>query len=168
MRSTEEVSDVPKKYTAAAIAAGGALAATVAIVARRRPTDADGPAGQAASGWKVVTIERPEAEVLVDGALPAPLDELADVIEVRAEAAPGGRGTELAVRIRPDAADQRSADGERPDPGRLRAALREAKQLLEAGEVATNEPQPEGHRPSTPAGLLVDALSRRSPKEGIL
>ena len=152
------------KRTAAALIAAATAGASVAVVARRRSTDAAGSPDSNESRWRVVTIARPEAEVIVDGALPAPLIELADLIDVRTSAAPGDRGTELAARIRPN-----SAAGDHGDRvGQLRAALRRSKQLLETGEVATNEPQPEGHRPTTPAGLLVDALSRRSPEKGIL
>lgn len=152
------------KRTAAALIAAGTAAASVAIVARRRSTDAADSADSDGSTWGVVTIARPEAEVIVDGALPAPLLELADLIDVRTSAAPGDRGTELAVRIRPGTV---AGDGDER-AGQLRAALRRSKQLLETGEVATNDPQPEGHRPATPAGLLVDTLSRRSPEKGIL
>src|SRR4051794_26993434 len=60
-----------------------------------RPADG----GQAASGWLAVTLLREPSDV--DTAdLPAPLAEFGDRIEVRVRPAPGGKGTELAARLR--------------------------------------------------------------------
>jgi hypothetical protein len=50
----------------------------------------------------------------------------------------------------------------------LRAALREAKQLIEVGEVLRVDPVPHGRRKATPTGALVDVATRRSNEEGVL
>ncbi|MCS5732451.1 hypothetical protein [Herbiconiux daphne] len=148
--------------TAAGIVAGGAVAAIAAVVIRRTAGGGQGSPGHGAR-WRVVTINLEAADVLPGGILPPPLAELEELIEVRTSPAPGGRGTELAARALP------LPDASGDDlPGLIRRALRESKQLLETGELPTNEPQPEGHRPKTPAGLLVDAVTRRSPEEGVL
>jgi hypothetical protein len=160
------------KKAAAVIAVGGVVAAAsavTAVIAQRRGADDSDSA--AAHRWRVVTIGLPEAEVLPGGVLPPPLAELEDLIEMRTAPAPGGRGTELSARARPDqdAAVDTDDTGDDGDlPGLIRRALRESKQLLETGEIPTNEPQPEGDRPKTPAGLLTDAVTRRSPEEGVL
>ena len=44
----------------------------------------------------------------------------------------------------------------------------EAKELLEVGEVLRVDPQPAGHRPVTPAGKALDAITRRAGGEGVL
>jgi hypothetical protein len=153
--------------TVAALVGLGVIAGTAALAATLRATQGSpGTGGGTGTGekdsadrWRVVTVQ---ADVDPQG-LPAPLAGLADQIDIRTAPAPGGRGTELSARPRPGAGDADS-----PLVGRIRRALRESKQLLETDEVATNEPQPEGHRPTTPAGLLVDAVTRRSPEGGVL
>jgi hypothetical protein len=103
------------------------------------------------------------------GELPAPLAELGDRIEVRVRPAPGGKGTELAARLR----DQPSS-GAAPsrlsgsDPqGDLRSALRRAKQLVEVGEVLAVDPAPHGERAATPGGVLLEAWTKVAPKAGV-
>ncbi|MDO9397780.1 MAG: hypothetical protein Q7T71_14635, partial [Herbiconiux sp.] len=94
--------DAIMNKTAPAIVAGAALTAAAVLVATRRGGAAPSPAPQHAAGrWRVVTVGLPESEVLVGRALPAPLQELADLVEVRTTPAPGGRGTELSARPRP-------------------------------------------------------------------
>ncbi|MCU0154131.1 hypothetical protein N8H10_15265 [Curtobacterium flaccumfaciens pv. poinsettiae] len=78
---------------------------------------------------------------------------------MEARPAPGDRGTELRARFRGGAPDAR---------GRLRAALREAKQLIEVGEVLRVDPVPHGRRKATPTDALVDVATRRSNEEGVL
>ena len=92
--------------------------------------------------------------------LPAPLTAFGDRIEVRSAPAPSDKGTELAARFRDGGSDE--------EIGRLRAALREAKQLIEVGEVLRLEPQPHGPRPQTPQGGLIDGVDERAAKEGVL
>ena len=112
----------------------------------------------AARRWRAVTV-------LTDGidtgaGLPAPLAAFGDRIEVRSAPAPSDKGTELAARFRDGGSDE--------EIGRLRAALREAKQLIEVGEVLRLEPQPHGPRPQTPQGGLIDGVDERAAKEGVL
>jgi hypothetical protein len=112
----------------------------------------------AARRWRAVTV-------LTEGidtadALPAPLVAFGDRIEVRTTPAPGDKGVELAARFRGGGSDE--------EIGELRAALREAKQLIEVGEVLRLEPQPHGPRPDTPQGGLIDGADERAAKEGVL
>ena len=110
----------------------------------------------AARRWRAVTVLRAPDEV----GTPPPLAALGNRLELRVSKAPGERGSELAARFR----DRPTED----DLGRLRSALREAKQLLEAGEVLRLEPQPHGPRPHTPLGGVLDGMTRRAPEEGVL
>jgi hypothetical protein len=120
-----------------------------------------------ASGWLVVTVYREPSDV--DTArLPAPLAEYGDRIEVRIRPAPGGKGTELAARLR----DQPSGNGlgrlTGSDPqADLRSALRRAKQLIEVGEVLAVDPAPHGKRTATPGGVLLEAWTRVAPRAGV-
>ncbi|MGY1783666.1 hypothetical protein [Geodermatophilus sp. SYSU D00698] len=125
-------------------------------------------AGQPASGWLVVTVFREPSDV--DTArLPAPLAGFGERIEVRVRPAAGGKGTELAARLR-----------DRPSPGPalgrlggsdpqadLRSALRRAKQLIEVGEVLAVDPAPHGRRTATPGGVLLEAWTRMAPRAGV-
>jgi hypothetical protein len=104
-----------------------AAAAGGAVLVRRRFAGAAG----AEDRWHSVTVNRTPEEV---GSLPGPLAELGTVIEVRVRPAPGDRGTELAARV-VEAADRETV-------GRLRRALREAKQLAEIGEVVRPDSPP--------------------------
>jgi hypothetical protein len=125
-------------------------------------------AGQAASGWLVVTLLVEPSDV--DTAkLPAPLAEFGDRIEVQVHPAPAGKGTELAARLR---SRQRSGGalsrltGKDPQAD-LRSALRRAKQLIEVGEVLVLDPVPHGDRTPTPGGALVEGWTKVAPKAGV-
>lgn len=107
--------------------------------------------------WRVVTVQRSEADVI--GAM-APLTALGGAIETRLSAAPGDRGTELAARIR--------AGHDELSPDEVRIALRQTKQLAEAGEIAVVHPASHGHRRATPQGALLDAVARLSEGKGVL
>jgi hypothetical protein len=115
-------------------------------------------AGTSARRWRAVTVlcppERLEAE------LPAPLAALGNRIEVRTAPAPGDRGTELAARFRGPVAED--------EIGGLRAALREAKQLVEVGEVLRMDPRPHGRRADTPQGRALDGMTAGASREGVL
>jgi len=117
--------------------------------------------------WQSVTILAPVEEIAPDGRLPAPLADLAEVIDTRLEPAPGGRGTELSARTtlgpRPDPTLWKGADPAR----QIRTALQHAKQLIEAGEVLAVEPQPAGRRRRT-AGLLMDLMTGDADQEGVV
>ncbi|WP_255292731.1 hypothetical protein [Micromonospora sp. WMMA1996] len=95
--------------------------------------------------WQVVTVTGRPDQVLPPGRWPEPLRRLDGAVEVHARPAPGGRGTELAVRplggepTLPGFAAHLVGD----DPGRfLRQVLRETKQLLETGEVLRADRSP--------------------------
>ena len=152
--------------------AGATIAAVVGgrllvrrLRAGRQPAAADGDARdrRGDARWLAVTVDREPDQVAPGGRLPEPLAALGDRIETRARPAPGGRGTELAARPRPPAG---SRDG--GDRQELRAALRRAKQLIEVGEVLVLEPVPHGERTATPAGLALEAVTRRADREGVL
>jgi hypothetical protein len=141
-----------------ALISGGVVAAAVLIVVRARTAASEAAVDD---HWRVVTVNRPFAGS-GELATPAPLAELGDQIEVLINAAPGDNGIE--IQARPSPGTGRDDDL----VGRIRRALRESKQIIEVGHVMTNHPQPEGHRPSAPTGLVVDSLVRRSPEAGVL
>jgi hypothetical protein len=147
-------------------AAAAALAAGAVVVRRSTVRPAD-PA--AADRWLTVTINRGPGDIQPDK-LPAPLQEYGDRIETRIRPAPGDRGTELAVRLRQTrsgTSDSVPARLAGQDPRQdLRRALREAKSLLEAGEVLLPDAPPTTH--DTPGGKLVGLLTRRAGGEGVL
>ncbi|MEU1012864.1 hypothetical protein [Streptomyces sp. NPDC005890] len=148
------------------VAAAG-LAAGAFVVMRRAKARPSGTA--AGDRWLTVTVNCAPHDVQADK-LPAPLQEYGDRIEIRIRPAPGDRGTELAVRLKetePDAAYSVPARLACTDPRQdLRRALREAKALLEAGEVLQPDAPPTTH--DTPGGKLVGLLSRRAGGEGVL
>lgn len=113
---------------------------------------------RAARRWRAVTVLRDPADVAA--ALPAPLAAFGDRIEVRTTPAPGERGTELAARLRGTPTEEQIGD--------LRAALREAKALLEVGEVLRVDPQPHGRRAATPQGAALEGAAQAAPREGVL
>jgi hypothetical protein len=124
--------------------------------------------GHPASGWLAVTVFREESDI--DAAqLPAPLAELGDRIEVRVRPAPGGKGTELAARLRdrPSSGTALSRLTGSDPQADLRSALRRAKQLIEVGEVLAVDPAPHGRRTATPGGLLLEAWTKVAPKAGV-
>ncbi|MFH8493445.1 hypothetical protein [Streptomyces coeruleorubidus] len=150
--------------TLAAAAAG--LTAGAVVVMRRSEARPDGPG--AADRWLTVTINRAPGDIQPDK-LPSPLGEYGDRIETRITPAPGDRGTELAVRLK----ESQDATGSPParlagqdERQDLRRALREAKALLETGEVMRPDTPPTTHE--TPGGKLVGLLSRRAGGEGVL
>ncbi|SDG99372.1 hypothetical protein [Klenkia brasiliensis] len=144
-----------------------------AVVGRVRslvdPTgSASATAGRTAAGWLAVTVLRDPGDVDL-ASLPAPLAEFGHRIEVRADPAPAGKGTELRARLRdrrpPGPAPARLA-GADPEAD-LRSALRRAKQLLEVGAVLTVDPVPHGRRTATPGGALLEAWTRGAAGAGV-
>lgn len=130
-------------------------------------------AGRPASGWLVVTVFREPTDVDA-AALPVPLAEFGDRIEVRVRPAPDGKGTELAARLRdrPSSGSASSGSAGRRLTGSdaeadLRSALRRAKQLLEVGEVLAVDPAPHGERTPTPGGALLESWTKAAPKAGV-
>ena len=115
----------------AASTAAGAVAVRRVLAARQDRRQAS-PARR-----HVLTVFRPADEITAGG-LPEPLARLGDAVAVDLRPAPGGRGTEIAVR--PLTGDV--------DDGAVRRALRESRSLLEVGYVLhpdappTTEPTP--------------------------
>ena len=139
------------------VAAGGLAAGARAAVRKLRTRAGSGGEG---GRWVVVTVLRPPGEVTSSVALD-PVQALGAAAETRVTEAPGGRGTELAARWRPGQDAGHSL-------AELWTTLREVKQVLEVGEVLRSVPRPEGKRPSTPGGLVIDAAERRSQGKGVL
>ncbi|MGW0229601.1 hypothetical protein ACWDWO_14915 [Actinopolymorpha singaporensis] len=128
------------------------------------------PAGArpSVSGWLAVTVLCEPADI-DEAALPAPLAELADRIEVRVRPAADSKGTELAARLRARPARAgalRRLSGKDPE-AELRSALRRAKQLIEVGEVLAVDPAPHGKRTATPGGALLESWTKAAPKAGV-
>jgi hypothetical protein len=129
-----------------------------------RPSGAQAPA----SGWLAVTVMGDPQDIEA-AALPVPLAELGDRIEVRVRPAPDGKGTELGARLREqessgNATASLSGSDAQAD---LRSALRQAKQLLEVGEVLAVDPAPHGERTATPGGAFLEAWTKVAPKAGV-
>ena len=151
--------------TAVAVGAVGVAAGLVArsVVRQRRDSEGD---GRHPEGWKAVTVVGDAAQFTQDG-YPAPLQRLAEVLEIRMEAAPGDKGFELHARIR-EGADTKALIGDDEPNQALRAALRDAKQLFETGEVLRAKPRPHGHRPTTLLGGAVDKAEDEAKGAGVL
>jgi hypothetical protein len=125
-------------------------------------------AGRSASGWLVVSVLCDPSDI-DPAALPAPLAEFGDRIEVRVRPAAGDKGTELAARSRdrvPSGSAISRLSGRDPQAD-LRSALRRAKQVIEVGEVLVVDPVPHGERTATPGGALLEAFTRTAPKAGV-
>ncbi|MFC8392899.1 hypothetical protein [Streptomyces sp. NPDC057238] len=144
-----------------------AVAGAAAVRRSRSAHRADERAGDR---WLTVTVNRPPTDVGSEGKPPPPLDDLAERIDVRIRPAPGDRGTELAARFKepvPAASTSVPSRLAGQDPRQeLRRALRDAKSLLEAGEVLRPDAPPTTR--STPGGKLVEVFTRRSGGEGVL
>jgi hypothetical protein len=148
-----------KGLTAGGVLLTGAGAAAAWWSYRRRR-----PQGEARL---VVTVNRPVAEVRVDGRLPDPLERLGESVTLDVRPAPGGRGTEIEARLAdatPAGPVARLAGADPRQP--VRRALREAKSLLETGEVVRPD-EPSTSRP-TPLGRALDVVTRRAAGEGRL
>src|SRR5690349_10677196 len=93
------------KTTGKAAAAAAATSAGLGlVVAQIRKSRARAPASAVSAEprnrWRVVTVNKPAAELAPDGKLPDPLAALGDDVEVRITPAPDGKGSEMAVRLR--------------------------------------------------------------------
>ncbi|TQM13291.1 hypothetical protein [Pseudonocardia kunmingensis] len=117
--------------------------------------------------WLVVTVLRSPDEVVSDGTLPAPLAQLGDLVEVQVRPAPGDKGTELAARLTGGGPTSAAARVQGKDPRqRVRAALREAKSILEVGEIVRPDAPPTTH--PGPGGRLVGKATDIAQGEGRL
>jgi hypothetical protein len=146
--------------------AGGSLVRQVRSAIEPSPQAAG--SGQPASGWLVVTLCCQPSDV-DPAALPAPLAELGDQIEVRIGPAADSKGTELAARLRTQTSSGTKVSrlsGKDPQAD-LRSALRRAKQLIEVGEVLAVDPAPHGKRSASIGGVLLEAWTKVAPKAGV-
>lgn len=150
---------------AVAVGATGVAAGLVArsLVRQRHEGDAD---GRHPDGWKAVTVLG-DSEAFTAGGYPEPLRRIADAVEVRIVQAPTDKGFEVHARVR-DGADARKVLDDDDPAERLRAALRDAKQLFETGEVLRATPRPHGRRPRTLLGGVVDKAEDEAKGEGVL
>ena len=163
-----------KMMTAAAIVAGAAGAAwlTSRLVSSTVGQAVTGSTqGERVNHWLVVTVNCPPERLAPDGGqLPEPITKLAGRAEVAVRPAPGDRGTELGLRLKeppPDGLAMAAARLRGDDPRQeLRRALRDAKSLIEAGEVIRPDEPPTTH--PTVTGKLLDLAIARSSGEGRL
>jgi hypothetical protein len=159
-----------RRISLTALAVGGGAVVLVRQL-QRRITGGAGE-GEPRSRWRGVTINRGPEDVMPGGQRPAPLAELGDLVEVEVRPAPGDKGTELRARLtrpEPSGPGAAAARATGKDPRqRVRAALREAKQLIEVGEVLRVDPTPHGRRTATPTGAIVEAATKRAGGEGLL
>jgi len=118
-----------------------------------------------AQRWLAVTVEGDPARITTEGELPVPLARLGSKVEVEIRPGPGDWGTEILAR---PAVGSSTAAADRDVRGQIRSALRQTKQLLEVGEVLIAEPRPEGTRPATVPGKLVDRAVRSADEKGVL
>ncbi|MFI7575707.1 hypothetical protein [Micromonospora sp. NPDC049497] len=117
-----------------------------------------------------MTVKPARDELTPDSPLPEPLAGLGDAVEVQIRRAPADRGIELAVRLR-DGAQSPVTAGARRLAGRdphqaIRAALREAKQLLETGEVLHPDSPPTTR--TTAVNKPLQMATRQGRREGRL
>jgi hypothetical protein len=118
--------------------------------------------------WLGVTVLRTPDEVAPGGKPPEPLGRLGDEIEIDVRPAPGDKGTELYARLRtppPPANPVTRLSGDDPRQ-HVRAALREAKSLLEAGEVLRTDALRTTH--PGPSGRVLQVIDRIAQGEGRL
>jgi hypothetical protein len=152
----------------AAVAVGAAGVAAAGLVARslvREKKDSDGD-GRHPEGWKAVTVLGDSAAFAANG-YPEPLRRIAEAVEVRLDPAPGDKGFEVHARLR-EGADVKAVIGDDDPEQALRAALRDAKQVFETGEVLRATPRPHGHRKATLLGAAVDKAEDEAKGEGVL
>lgn len=166
------VFEVPRRVSATAALAAGGAAVVLILQRQRRMTSNGAGSAEPRSRWRAVSINRAPEEVMPDHQVPGPLAELGDLVEVEVRAAPGGKGSELRARLRrpePTGAASVATRLSGKDPRQqLRSALREAKQLIEVGEVLRVDPTPHGRRAATPLGGLVELATDRAAGEGSL
>ncbi|MGC5223870.1 hypothetical protein ACPW96_14960 [Micromonospora sp. DT81.3] len=151
--------------TAVAVGAAGVAVGLVTRSLVRKKHDTDGD-GRHPEGWKAVTILG-DATAFTQNGYPEPLRRMADVLEVRLKDAPADKGFEVHARVR-DGADLKPVVGDEDPDQALRAALRDAKQLFETGEILRATPRPHGHRPTTLLGAAVDKAEDEAKGEGVL
>lgn len=147
-------------------------AAAEAITVAKRLTQSLGTFGDSEPRNRalVVTVNCPPEKFPATDQLPEPVRKLADRAEILVNPAPDGQRTELGLRLRqlpPTTETSLAARLSGDDPRReLRAALRDAKSLIETGEVI--QPDQPGTTHPSPAGRILELAIRRSGAEGRL
>lgn len=151
---------------AVAVGVGAGVTALRQVVANRRGGESRQPS-TTSNRWLAVTVNCSPQQVASPNGLPVPLVELGDLIEVRIRPASGDKGTELAARLRDPAPSGMVTRAAGEDPTHhVRLALREAKSLLETGDVIHSD-TPHSTHPG-PGGWLVRAATRLAKGEGRL
>lgn len=145
-----------KAAVAAAATVGTGLAAR-AVRAGRRARGRQVGSGGSPRLPLAVTVARPQDEV---SAHPAVEALRAGDLEVLLSTAPGSRGTEVRLRPRPE------SSWDDVDPGAARLALREAKSLVECGDVV--EPTSPGNARTTPLNVVLADTTDHAREEGRL
>jgi hypothetical protein len=138
--------------------AAGALAG---VVRRVRNGSARQPS------WLGVTVQGTPEQIAPGGELPEPLRRLGDRIEVRMQPAPGDRGTEVRARLRrpaPSSVGSRLTGRDALAP--VRVALRQAKALVETGEIVRSDERRTPH--PGPVGRVLQAVDGASMGSGRL
>jgi len=120
------------------------------------------------SRWRFVTVNVSPTEVRADGLLPEPLRNLGPETEIVIRPAPGDKGTEIGVKLtagEPTGAKAAAARFAGKDPRQeVRKALRDAKQLLEAGEILS--PDRPGTTKKTLTGKPLELAIAHAKGEG--
>ncbi len=149
------------------LASGGVEAITnlvEGVLPWRGGDDRDGDVAR----WRAVTVNKPIDEVRLEGL--EPLDRLGDAVEIVTRPAPGDKGTEIAARLRDPEPSGLEALGARlsgEDPRQaVRVALRQAKQLIETGEILQRNDNDTNKQ--TLRGKPLDLAEARSAGEGRL
>jgi hypothetical protein len=113
--------------------------------------------------WIMVTVNCSPQRLGARSDLPAPITRLGDTVDIKICPAPGDRGTELGARLRDLPRPKISGMvNRRPkeDPRHMvERALREAKAMIEAGEVLRPDWQPSAG--PAQAGDLLELAGRR-------
>jgi hypothetical protein len=121
------------------VVAGVGLPAAGASVVRRLAARVRGVTGgrPVRTRWMIVTVNCPPRRLASRADLPEPITRLGDAVDVRICPAPGDRGTELGVRLRVPPSTRTAVSRRRARTQRRTAqrALRQAKSLIETGEV---------------------------------
>ncbi|TQS42119.1 hypothetical protein [Cryptosporangium phraense] len=120
------------------------------------------------SRWRFVTVNVTPDRVRSDGQLPEPLRALGPGATVVVRPAPADKGTEIGVRLVEGEPTGAKAAAERftgEDPRQaVRVALRDAKQLLETGEILF--PDRPGTTKPTLRGKPLEAAIAHAKGEG--
>ncbi|MCU1617934.1 MAG: hypothetical protein JWO98_5474 [Frankiales bacterium] len=152
---------MPKLTTSALTIVGGVAAAlTVDHLLQKRSVQNK----TSRERWRAVTVLASPDAISRDEEYPAPLQAVIEFLDVRTSPAPDGVSTELRARLKQTKSAEagiRKLTGLAPESA-IRASLRDAKQIVETGEVLRVLPRPEGHRPATPGGVLVDLAEQRA------